>query len=150
RQGPWGQRHSRGDENAFQWDKGLRRRTELVPALQGSKRVAENLLKPISIATTEGELRPILKDHGVVTVESGLQFADALNVDDGRTMDAEEAVAIESGFQTVHGFPQEVCFRSHVQASVVAGRFDPIDLLQAHEINPAGRFDNEALKRLFS
>ena len=45
----------------------------------------------------------------------------------------------------VHRFAQQVRLVADVQLDVVAGRLDPVDLLGAHEVDPAARLDDEAV-----
>ena len=78
-----------------------------------------------------------------ITVEA--QFAYAIQVDDGRAMDAAEPGGIKIGFEFVHAAAHEVDFRADVQGRIVIGCFDPINLSGREEQDAAGAFDREAI-----
>ena len=60
-------------------------------------------------------------------------------------MDAEELLGIEPALDGVHRLAQEVGGRPDVQADVVAGGFDPVDLVHPQEEQPSGRLDHQTV-----
>ena len=84
------------------------------------------------------------QDH-VLAVEPGLQFLDALGVDDAGAVDAEEALRIEPRFHLVHRLAEQVRLLLQVQADVVAGGLDPVDVVGAHEEHAAAGFHDQAI-----
>jgi hypothetical protein len=66
-----------------------------------------------------------------------LQFLDALGVDDAGAVDADEAARIEPRLHARHRLAEEVRFLAKVQAHVVAGGFDPVEIVGAQEEDTA-------------
>src|SRR6187455_812271 len=91
------------------------------------------LLQLVSIAATERQARAVAQDDDVFAVEPGLQFLDALGVDDARAMNANEALRIQARFHTIHRLAEEMRFLAQMEAHVVAGRLDPIQIAGAQE-----------------
>jgi len=57
-----------------------------------------------------------------------MDLADAVDVDDGGAVDAEEVAAVELLFDLIHRLAEEVGGGAGVQSHVVVGGFDPVDL----------------------
>ena len=58
--------------------------------------LAEQAWQVAAVRPAERQLLAVVQDHDVVAVKQRLQFADAIDVDDGGTMDAPEAVRVET------------------------------------------------------
>ena len=71
---------------------------------------------------------------------------DAIEVDDGRTVDAAEGGRIKILLQFRYAAAQHVGSLSDVEAGVVVGGFDPIDLGGSQERDTAGALDDEAIQ----
>ena len=78
-------------------------------------------------------------------MEEGLKFFDAVDVDDGGTVDADEFFGGEARFDGGHGFAKHVGIGADVKNDVVVSGFDPIDVFVFEEQDAALRFDNEAI-----
>jgi hypothetical protein len=78
-------------------------------------------------------------------VEGGLQLADALQVHDGRAVDAHEPGRVELPLQRRQRLAQQVVLLADVQADVVARGLDPVDVLDADEVDAPAGFDHQAL-----
>src|SRR4029453_2939891 len=75
-------------------------------ATRGSlKRFSEKIEQLVFVVSTENELRPVFQGPRVLTVKQRLQFFDALDIDDGRTMDAPEFFWIELRFHRAQCLP---------------------------------------------
>src|SRR5581483_179346 len=92
------------------------------------------------------ESRAVDEDDGVLPVEERLQFADALRVDDGRPVNADEAIRIQCRLHPLHRLAQQVGVGADVEADVVALGFDPIDLFDLEKVDPPRRFDHQPLR----
>src|SRR5580698_5201366 len=71
---------------------------------------------------------------------------DAIQVDDGRTVDAAKDGRIKILFEFGYAAAQHVGSLSDVQAGIVVGGFDPIDLGGSQERDTAGALDDEAIQ----
>src|ERR1043166_8028560 len=94
---PWDDSQDQGDEPPWP-HRG-------IPA---SKGIAEQILELLTIAPDQGQLRAVAKEDTVIAVEPRLEFADAVDLHHGRTMDAHELGRIEPPFQPVHRLTQQV------------------------------------------
>ena len=81
---------------------------------------------------------------GVVTVEQRLQLLDAIYVDQGRSMDAQESGRIEAAFERLQGLADQMGFTAYVDAHVIIGCFQPINLFYAEKEYSAGGPDDNA------
>src|SRR5262249_26135881 len=111
-----------------------------------SKRGPEDFLDPLSVGAAEGQFRAVAQDDDMVAVEQGLDLADALDVDNGRAMDAQETLRVDTTLQGVHRLAQEMGFGTDVQTQVVARRLDPVNLLHLQKEDPPARFDDQSLQ----
>src|SRR5688572_18037703 len=68
--------------------------------------------------------RAVPEGHDVFAVERGPQLLHAIDVDDGRSMDADEALRIEPPLHAGHRAPYEVSVAARVQREVVARGFE--------------------------
>src|SRR3546814_10287141 len=59
-----------------------------------------------------------------IATEQRMDFAHPCQVDDRRTMHAEELLRIELALDLVHGFPQQMALSAAMQRHVVVGRLD--------------------------
>src|SRR5687768_5754450 len=73
-------------------------------------------------------------------MEPGLDLANPIDVDDGRSTHAEKLARIELTLQAGHRFPDRVAGLAHVNLDVLAIRFEPIDVrdrLKQRAVAPA-------------
>ena len=98
--------------------------------------------------TAHPQLLAILQQDHVVAVKPGLDFTDAVNVDDGRAVDAREVARIKLPVQGRERGANLVAALAHMQAAVVSFRLNPIDLSGLHQQNAVVFCDREAFKVL--
>ncbi len=85
-----------------------------------------------------------MKDHLAVAVPVGDHLAHAVEVHDGRAMDARESSRVQATRQLGEGFAQEQGARAEMQLDVVSGGADPIHLLDLEEDHAIAVGDGEA------
>ena len=117
--------------------------SQLVEQMGHLQRLAEAFLKPLAVAAAQRQLRAVSKVDGALAGERRSQFFDTLDVDDRLSMNADEVLGIELGFQTVHRFAEQVRLVSDMETHVVAGRFAPVDFGRPDEVYAAGRADEQ-------
>src|SRR5438270_7421961 len=94
---------------------------------------AEQKTQFVFLITAEFQFLPVGHHHAVVSVEPGLNLADALQVHDGGTMDAYESVRIKLCFHLIHVAADEMRCCAAVQAQIVAVGFNPIEVAHIEE-----------------
>ncbi|SRR5713101_6057218 len=83
----------------------------------------------------------------LVTLTRWADFEDRVDVDDEAAMDAYELARIESLLQRSHGVPCQVGPSGHVQADVVVGGLDPVDLPGEEELHSSPRTEHDSTRR---
>jgi hypothetical protein len=73
-----------------------------------------------------------------------VDLADAVDVDDGGAVDAEEVAAAELRFDLLHRLPEQMRGGAGVEGDVVVGGFDPVDLRGVDDDRFLARRDQEA------
>src|SRR4051794_633490 len=63
-------------------------------------------------------------------------------------MNAKKSLRIDAALQGIHRLAQEVRLRTDVQAQVVAGGLDPVNLFHLEEENTSARLDDQPLQML--
>src|SRR5581483_7752976 len=66
-----------------------------LPGPAAASDVAEQRLDPLVVAARQGQLGAVLEQHALVGVEQRRQLAHPVEVDDGRAVDAHEALRVE-------------------------------------------------------
>src|SRR5439155_5413184 len=87
-------------------------------------------------------------DDFVVSVKPRLQLFDALEIDHGGAVDAEEFIRMKPGFEIVHGIAQQMHITADMEAQIVAGGFNPVDFLGAQEKDAPARLDHQPVQEL--
>lgn len=82
----------------------------------------------VALITAHAQLLTILQDDEVMTVEPGLDLADAADVDDGGAMDANELAGIQSGFESCQCLPDLIMTSAGMELRIVARGGDPVDI----------------------
>lgn len=100
----------------------------------------------LSIASAQAESGLVFEEHFVLAVFAEGEAADAIEVDDGGAVDAAEDGWVQVLFELRDAAAQHVRALSYVEAGVVVGCFDPIDLGGFQERDLAGVFDDDALE----
>ena len=77
--------------------------------------------------------RPVASTATSPPLPGPAELAQHAAVDDGGSMDADEARRVEPGLERSHRLAVQVRPRTHVQLDVVVGRLDPVDLLGLEE-----------------
>src|ERR1017187_2649067 len=83
----------------------------------------------------------------VLAMQGRLEFFDAADVDDNRTVDPHEGFGMERFFERVHCDVEQVDGAPHVQLNVIFGGFNPVDVIHVDEERLARGSDREALQR---
>src|SRR4051794_14996846 len=76
-------------------------------------------LQPDAVRRGEAETGAVLQGDDVLALEGRLEVDDAVDVDDGRAVDADEAAGVELGLEVVQRLAHVVNLASEVQADVV-------------------------------
>src|SRR4051812_40716460 len=63
---------------------------------------------PVVVAAAELELRSVVENDGVFTSEGRAELSQPVDVDDGGTVDADEALWIEAGLEARHRLAHQV------------------------------------------
>ncbi len=74
------------------------------------------------------QLSAIAQHDAVIAAKPRLQLADAIQIHDRRAVNAEKLRRIQTGFEFIHRFAHYVGLAATVQADVIVGGFDPIDV----------------------
>ncbi len=115
--------------------------SELLPVpQQGLERGASS--------AANGNSRAVAQ-HDFVAVQSCTQLAHAVELDDCRPVDADEAAWVEPSFEGGKGLAQEVALGAQMQAGIVVVGADPIDLGNRDHQVGRGSGDDEALNAIF-
>ena len=98
----------------------------------------------ITNAPRHSQLLAVDKNDDVLTLAHRLQFLYPLQIHDYGAADALEGFGTELDFQGLHSLANNVGPVADVQQSVIASRFDPVNLAGLDEDNTIGRLDHEA------
>ena len=85
----------------------------------------------------------IVHHDKIFSTKAGLEFFDALDVDDAGTMYADETFRVESLLEITDRFSDEVGLFASVQLEIVSRCFYPSDLIGLQEDNPPSGLDGE-------
>ena len=100
----------------------------------------------LAISSAQPNSGAIVQHDFVFAILGEFEPLHALKVHDARSMHAAEQVRIQILLQFGHASAQQMSFCSNVQASVVIGGFDPIDLGSLQEANFSSAPDYDALE----
>src|SRR6185436_8591873 len=95
-----------------------------------ARRPAGELLDLAAVGARQRQLGAVAQGDDVVAGECRVELGDAIDVDDRRTMDAQETVRIEPGLEPREGVAQQVGRLAGVELEVVAGAVDPVHLVE--------------------
>jgi hypothetical protein len=107
---------------------------------------SKTALQLLAIAPAQAEFCVVFKEHVVLAILIEGEAPDPIEVDDGRAVDATEEGGIQILLELRDAAAQHVSSLGHVEASVVVGRFDPIDFRGLEEGDLARVFDDEAVE----
>jgi hypothetical protein len=96
------------------------------------------LLDDFAIRATGVDASAIVQRQNVVAVGSRFDVADVANIDDIRTVDAQEHVRIEEFKQGLNGRVGEMVAACGMQLHIVLRSLNPTHILQIHESRLAG------------
>src|SRR6185369_6417324 len=85
-----------------------------------------HLLEALTVGTADVELGAVLQHERVLTVEPRDRFADTGDVHDGRAMDPDKEIRVETRFNRRHRRANRVAFRSAKYVHVIPSRADVI------------------------
>src|SRR5919108_1740946 len=112
---------------------------------RGLQSPSEVEVEALAVAPAELELRAVLQHHDVLAVEVWLELADSLQVDDGRAVDAREALRVQLRLDGSHCLAEEMSPLAHVYPDVVASGLDPVDLFDRHHMHAPAALDEETV-----
>src|SRR4029077_17155045 len=110
------------------------------------KKRAQWFLQFFPIIAAQNQFGAIAQMHGVVAMKEWREFLYSIKIDDGGTMNAQEFPGIQPLLRGGHRAAQQVRFAPDVQAHVIVGRFNPIDLFHPQEDDTAAGADDQALR----
>src|SRR5881394_3485753 len=113
-----------------------------------SKLWRQQRLETLAGAAADRDARAVFEDDDAVAFEERLKFFDAVKVDDGRTMCAEELRRVEALLQLADAAAKHMCLSADVQVQIIAHRFDPIDFGGLDKHDPARGLHRHAGDRL--
>ena len=87
----------------------------------------------------------MIEEHVVVTIGVQLEPAHAIEVDDRRAMDPAKDRRVQFLIEIREAAAQKMGFSTHMEARIVVGGFDPIDVGRFDEGNSPGALDSEAI-----
>src|SRR5580704_1891241 len=87
----------------------------------------------------------MIEEHVVVAIGVQLEPAHAIEVDDRRAMDPAENTGVQLLIEIREAAAQKMGFSTHMQACIIIGGFDPIDVGRLDEGNSSGALDSEAI-----
>ena len=87
----------------------------------------------------------MVEEHVVVAIGVQLEAAHAIKVDDRRAMDPAKYGRVQLLIEIREAAAQKMGFSTHMQAGIIVGSFDPIDVRRLDEGNSPGALDNEAI-----
>src|SRR5882724_1480349 len=105
-----------------------------------SQAVRQNI---VAKTTTEPQLRAIMQYHVAVAVRTGLNLANAIEIDDRRPVNAREVVLVQLLRKFGESHSDEKRSLTRVQSRVLTGRSDPVNLLSLQEQEPIALLDQQ-------
>src|SRR6185437_11539803 len=103
-------------------------------------------LKLLAILSAEAESRVVVQKNSVVTVLIGPQAADAIEVNDGRPVDATEQRRVEVPLEIRQAATEQMRACAEVQRRIIVGSFDPVDLGERDKSDLARGLDGETIE----
>src|SRR6266542_5647462 len=91
----------------------------------------------------EFEHGAIAQDNPAIAAGSRMQLFNAIQIDDGRTVNALELVGIKPGFQDVHCLTQQMRLGAYLKLDVIIRRLDPINLVHVQKTDASGGLDHQ-------
>jgi len=82
----------------------------------------------------------------VLAAKRWLQLFDSVDVDNGRTMNPDEAIRIELHFNRAQSTPHHVCAFADMNMNVFVVGFYPIDLASVQKNEPAIALDHKSMR----
>src|ERR1700691_551939 len=107
---------------------------------------AEAELQFLAVAPAQAEAGAVFEHNSVFAVRAKFHPAYTGEVDDGRAMDTAKDGGIQSLLESRHTAAQQVGAWANVQARVVVGSLDPVDLGDLYEPDLPHAFDGQALQ----
>lgn len=95
------------------------------------------LIELFAATRTHRELAVVMENDEVVTMKSRSHLSDAIDVHDRRTVDSQELIRIQLALQNAQPPTKRVPFARDVQADVIPGSLDPIDVGDPQEHQPS-------------
>src|SRR5580693_9889417 len=103
---------------------------------------AHTPLQLLAVPTAQAQSYSMIEEHVVVAIGVQLEPTHAIEVDDRRAMDPAKDGRVQLLIEIREAAPQKMGFSTHMQAGVIVGGFDPIDIGRLDERNPPGALDS--------
>lgn len=103
----------------------------------------EELLESATIAAAARELLAVFEEDDVFTAVAGLQLLDLANVGDDRAVNADEKTRSELLKNGADALAHHIAFFSAVDADIVGGGLNPINLIYIEKNNAATGPDDQ-------
>jgi hypothetical protein len=88
----------------------------------------------------------VLQDEVEFAVRDGLKLKDAVNIDNGRSMNADEAHGIETIGELIEGGSVKQLLAGDVQIGIDPCTFDPVDVGHANEARRTAGLYHQPIK----
>src|SRR5262249_61352461 len=105
--------------------------------LPESESSAEEFAQFFAEVAAQHKLAAVTQHNLILAVEPRLQLADTFDVDDCRPMNPGKASRIELRFESPDRLSQKIRVFADVKSDVLPFGFDPVDLVDLEEENPA-------------
>src|SRR2546422_543164 len=113
--------------------------------IRGSTVACEQFFQPMAKVAAHVQARAVLENDRVIAIKHRLQFLDAIHIHNRRAADANEAVGRQLCFHSTDGLAQLMRDTADVHSHIISVRFDPLDVPDTNEDDPAVRFEGETL-----
>ena len=87
----------------------------------------------------------MIEEHVVVTIGVQLESAHAIEVDNCGAMDPAKDSRVQFPIEIREAASQKMGFSAHMQARIIIGGFDPVDVGRLEEGNSSKALDREAI-----
>src|SRR5580704_17123826 len=95
----------------------------------------------------QSQLRSVAQQNPVIAPKPRLQLPNPIQIHDRRTVYPEKLSRVKPRFQLVHSLPNHMRLAGDVQADVIIGSLDPVDIGEFHEHHAAIVADRDSVWR---
>src|SRR5262245_9369597 len=120
----------------------------IAPA--GSRACRNRFLELVAKGAAHGQFRAVAQEDDVIAMEDRLHFANSFEIDNGGAMDAHEPPWVQLLLERRQRLAQKINLLTDVKPYVVGCGFDPVDVVDANEIDASARLDGQSFLRVRS